>query len=387
MTRSPQKQTQTQTSIAWTGLAISMALAIVGFEQVGSAQVPTKGVFTAQQDCVATQAIEGKNPGSVRLTIGQQYESVGFNSDRRTYILLRVPNAAPAQRWVNVDCGEFQAGTATPGTGKKPTQNPPSSTGGKRPRNQALLPFFDTISNPIPVENTSENRDITPPPPKLEAFDQNILQLCGAEFDAPVSEQDFKRLIGYYPDLVRKLKQATNGAIFANRSSDPEFLDDLGTIWFKYKGFKHIFCGEKSGKGIGGLHFVGRYLEFQEKGTGGRIERTSSGQDAKEEVVEGSIYTFGVAIKQGDRIIAEQPIKGYGYVSNAAEMLVDGTRAFKLFNVPKGTPADQSIACLYTVNDPAVPPFQAVFVKKGNAIRTFYPDATPEDSRTVGACQ
>lgn len=122
MTRSPQKQTpQKQTNISWTGLAISMALTVAGFEQfAGHAQVPAKGVFTAQQDCVANQAIEGKNPGSVRLTIGQQYESVGFNSDRRTYILLRVPNATPAQRWVNADCGEFQAGSGTPGTVDNP---------------------------------------------------------------------------------------------------------------------------------------------------------------------------------------------------------------------------------------------------------------------------
>jgi Bacterial EndoU nuclease len=269
-----------------------------------------------------------------------------------------------------------------------PAQPTAQPTNERKPRNVTLLPFFDTKNNPIRVDNATELRDITPPPPKLEPFDRRVLQLCGAEFDAPVHENDFKKLLRDYPDVKQRLKQATNGAIFANRTSNAQFLEDLSTIWFKHKGFKHIFCGDQNGpQKLGGLHFYGRYIEFQEKGIAGRITQTSTGQDAKEEVIEGSIYTFGVAVKKGDRLIAEHYVKGYGYASNALKILIDATRAFKQFNLPPNTPPDESVGCLYPVQDPNVAPYQAVFVKKGNAIRTYYPDATPEDSRTVGACQ
>jgi Bacterial EndoU nuclease len=370
--------------LVWRSLPVSLTALILGSVEPAYtqkyAQKIVRGSFVASQACFAPQAINGANPGEIKLTIGTVYDTVGFNSDRRTHVLVRIPNATPTQRWVAANCGEFRADSANqpePETKQKPRRN---SDKGK-PSNVVLLPFFDNETNPIRVENSSEERDITPPPPKLEPFDRKILQLCGAEFDAPVREEDFKTLIRYYPDVQKRLKQAAGGAIFANRSSDAEFLEDLGSIWFKHKGFKHIFCGEKDGNSIGGLHFVGRYLEFQEKGIAGRITRTSTGQDAKEEVVEGAIYTFGVAVKKGDRLIAEHRVKGYGYVSNALEMLIDGTRAFKQFNVPANTPPQESVACLYTVRDPQTQPFQAVFVKKGNAIRTFYPDATPEDSR------
>jgi len=97
-----------------------------------------------------------------------------------------------------------------------------------------------------------------------------------------------------------------------------------------------------------------------------------------EEVIDGLIYTFGVVIKQGDRVIAQSPVKGYPYVLNAQETLLNGVRAFKQFK-PKNVAKD---ACLFTVNEPSVAPFQAVFVEENGAIRTFYPDATPDTKKT-----
>lgn len=341
------------------------------------AQVTATGTFTATQDCPAQRAINGDNPGNVTLTVGDLYEVVGFNSDRRTHVLLRLPDATPNRRWVSADCGTFVAGAPMPDRDRPPKDRP---TPDRQPRPVTLFPFFDTQNNPIRVDNDSTPRDISPPPQPLEPFDRRILQLCGPTFDAPVSETEFKRLLTFYPDVVQKLKAATNGELKPNRRSDAEFIDDLGAIWFGQKGFKHIFCGElDKGNSIGGLHFHGRYLEFQEKGIAGRVDRLSDGRDGKAEVVDGVIYSFATAIKQGDRVIAEHPIKGYALVSNAQEMLIDATRAFKTFSVPD-TPESQ--ACLITITDSPTQPYRAVFVKKAGAIRTFYPDATPDEAKT-----
>ena len=65
-------------------------------------------------------------------------------------------------------------------------------------------------------------------------------------------------------------------------------------------------------------------------------------------------------------------IKGYALVSDAAEILIDATKAFKSQGNKQG-------ACLYPVRDQnSGKSYQAVFVKDRNAIVTFYPDATPK---------
>ncbi|PSB25480.1 EndoU domain-containing protein [Stenomitos frigidus] len=366
-------------AIGFTGLAIGCTSFLV--LQNTRAQVPPTGTFTATQVCPATQAINGRNPGNVKLTVGTLYAAQGFNSPQRQFVLLAVPGATPDRRWVSATCGEFQANGGSNPT-PSPTPDPtPDSSPTPRPTNSpiaSLLPFFDTENNPVPVDFPSgAQKDISPPPPELEEFDRKILTLCGAEFDAPVSSAKFRQLMTFYPDVVRKLKQVTAGELKPNRRSDSQFLDDLTAIWFEQKGFKHIFCGEKDGKSIGGLHFVGRYLEFQQKGIAGRILRAGNGRKATQEVVDGEIYTFGVAIVQNGRVIADNPIKGYPYTLNAQETLLEGTRGFKLF---KST-SSESKGCLLTVTVPGTTPYQAVFVKKAGAIRTFYPDATPDTSR------
>lgn len=347
------------------------------------AQVPPTGTFIATQACPATQGINGKNPGNIKLTVGTLYTAQGFNSSQRQFVLLRVPQATPDRRWVKATCGDFQAsGAVNPSPTPSPTLSPtPSPT--SQP-SSSLLPFFDAEDNPVSVDfPRGAQKDISPPPPELEEFDRKILALCGAEFDAPVSNVKFRQLMTFYPDVVLKLKQATGGELKPNRRSNSQFLDDLTAIWFEQKGFKHIFCGEQDGKSIGGLHFVGRYLELQQNGVAGRILRTGNGRKATQEVVDGEIYTFGVAIVQNGRVIAENPIKGYPYTLNAQEMLLEATRGFKLF---KST-SKESKGCLLTIAVPGTTPHQAVFVKKAGAIRTFYPDATPDTKRNASCDQ
>ncbi|MBW4578297.1 MAG: EndoU domain-containing protein [Tildeniella nuda ZEHNDER 1965/U140] len=347
------------------------------------AQVPPSGTFTATQACPATQAINGKNPGSVQLTVGTSYTAVGFNSPQRKFVFVTVPGATPERRWVSATCGDFQASDGSPVTpSPSPDASPDTSPTPEpaNPSNSSLLPFFDTETNPVAVDfPRDEQKDISPRPPELNDFDRKVLALCGAGFDAPVSDTKFRQLMTFYPDVVRKLKQATGGELKPNRNSDSQFLDDLTAIWFEQKGFKHIFCGEKDGKSIGGLHFVGRYLELQQNGIGGRILRTGNGRKATQEVVDGEIYTFGVAIVQNGRVIVDNPIKGYPYTLNAQETLLEGTRGFKLFK----SNSKESKGCLLTIAVPGTAPYQAVFVKKAGAIRTFYPDATPDTNRNA----
>lgn len=56
------------------------------------------------------------------------------------------------------------------------------------------------------------------------------------------------------------------------------FPNELAKIWFtnsrvekETKGFGHIFCGEPDRLRLGGMHFVGRYVEAQEHEWAGAI--------------------------------------------------------------------------------------------------------------------
>lgn len=247
-------------------------------------------------------------------------------------------------------------------------QNRPRRRSNRNGRS-TLLPFFDQVNNPVSVGVPRDRPvDITPPPPQLNAFDQKVLDTCGA-FGSRVSTVNLRRLFAESPDVVQSVKTAIGGELFPGRNSEQQFRDDLLKIWADRQGFEHIFCGEiESPRKIGGLHFVGRYWQLQQTGMGGRLPNNSRA----EEVVEGEIFTLGVEVRQGDRIIRSAK-KGYSYVSNAQEILTDATKAFKQFRHVSGKQA-----CLFVVSDPSVKkPFKAVFVKTQNAIVTFYPDATP----------
>ncbi|WP_414565335.1 MULTISPECIES: EndoU domain-containing protein [unclassified Anabaena] len=234
-----------------------------------------------------------------------------------------------------------------------------------------LLPFFDNVSNPVPVGfPRGQKLDITPPPPLLNSFDQAVLKICGP-IGTRVTPNKFKQLLSSYPDILQKLQTDSGGELRPGRKNKTEFLDDLTDIWFKNRGFEHIFCGEiKSANDIGGLHFYGRYLQLQNEGIGGRLPNNQR----REEVVPGVIYTMGVVIQQGNRTITDV-IKGYSYLSNAQELLLDATKIFKLQGNAEG-------ACIFNVRDQDTgKTFPKVFVRRQKAIVTFYPDATPQGAK------
>ncbi|MFN6468580.1 MAG: EndoU domain-containing protein [Nostoc sp. SerVER01] len=237
--------------------------------------------------------------------------------------------------------------------------------------NTKLLPFFDNVNNPVTVGfPAGQQVDITPPPPQLNSFDRAVLKICGT-IGTRVSTNSFKQLLSSYPDVLEKVQQASGGELSSGRKNKAQFLEDLTNIWFKRRGFEHIFCGEiYNANDIGGLHFYGRYLQLQNQGIGGRLPYNQG----REEVVPGVIYTMGVVIKQKNRTIRDV-IKGYGYLSNAEEILLDTTKIFKLQGNNEG-------ACIYNVSDRETgKSFPTVFVREEKAIITYYPDATPQGAK------
>lgn len=235
-------------------------------------------------------------------------------------------------------------------------------------QNTELLPFFDNQDNPVRVNYPSGAKlDITPPAPQLNSFDIAVLKTCGA-IGSRVRASQFKQLLSDYPEVLTKIQKSTQGELLPGRRRKSEFLQDLTNIWFKNKGFEHIFCGEIYNENdIGGLHFHGRYLQLQEHKIGGRLPINPG----KQEVVPGVIYTMGVIIKQPNRTVTDV-IKGYGYLSNAEELLIDVTKVYKQQKNTEG-------ACIYQQLDKETgTSFPTVFVRKNRGIITFYPDATPK---------
>jgi hypothetical protein len=229
------------------------------------------------------------------------------------------------------------------------------------------VPFFDNINNPVSGLAYGSPADVTPVAPTLNSFDTSVVNLCGAP-GTVVSRSSFQNLMLSNPTVLANIKTSVGGFLVAGRTTDTQFLEDLTNVWFNVAGFEHIFCGEPvQGGSIGGLHFVGRYVELQNKGLAGRLANNTS----REEVVPGAIYTMGVVMKVGSGT-AQSTIKGYPYSLSAEEILSKVTLGYK--NNPNTSTTNQ--ACLLTVTDEGNT-FKAVFVRREGGVRTFYPDATP----------
>lgn len=68
----------------------------------------------ATKACPAVQSIKkATNPGDVSTEAGTSYRLLGKNKDQASHYWVEVPGAAPAQRWVAVDCGTVDGAQAT----------------------------------------------------------------------------------------------------------------------------------------------------------------------------------------------------------------------------------------------------------------------------------
>jgi hypothetical protein len=240
----------------------------------------------------------------------------------------------------------------------------------KQQLNQHLPPFFDRIDNPglqyFPHEIAV---DSTPAPPELSPFDRDVLQVCGNLGDR-VYVEDFQVLLTAHPQILEQIQIAVGGEIFAGRNTPAEFLADLTEIWFKLHGFEHVFCGNIHNGELKGMHYVGRYLQLQEQGLAGKLPNNQH----QEETIEGAVYTIGVLLKYGSRILIDRRT-GYALVTDAAELLIAATQAFK-------TKLRPNSVCTFPVIDAdSGQTYSAVLVKQDQAIVTFYPDATPNDAK------
>lgn len=237
----------------------------------------------------------------------------------------------------------------------------------RRPKKH-FPPFFDDLNNPeIHSFPTDIPVDITPPPPDLTPFDRDVLKICG-NLGNHVHAEKFKALLRAYPEILHQIQTAVGGEIFPGRNTEAEFLQDLTEIWFKRDGFKHIFCGSIERGQLKGMHYVGRYLQLQEQGLAGKLPNNRHQQ----ETIDGAVYTIGVLLKYGSRIIVDQRT-GYALVTDAVELLIAATQAFKIKSRPK------SVCTFPVIDTDSGHTYPAVFVKEDNAIITFYPDVTPTD--------
>ncbi len=255
----------------------------------------------------------------------------------------------------------------------KPKPKPPKP---KPVKPGELQPFFDSVetgellSFPRGIEV-----DAMPKPPTVTAFDQQVLNTCGA-FGSGVSVDQVRSLFEKNPDIVAQIKKAVEESVVPlpgmpiRRQLKEVFFEDLVEMWTGQRGFEHIFCGQVKGNQISGLHFAARYYELQRKGVMGRLPFNQR----QEEVIAGLVYTVGIQAKVNGRVLNDRK-GGYSYVSSALEILIDGTRAYTQFKINSG---QNNSVCLYNAEDiETLQKFKAVFVKNDRGIVTMYPDATP----------
>lgn len=341
-----------------------LALFAIAIALPASAQdfFPAPRDFVIDKACDATRAIRSKSDATP-LEVGKSYPARGTNKPNNpTHAFIRVEGR---EKWVDLDCGHF-ADAGSPARPAPGAETRPS--GGALAPQLGCLPFFDTVDNPEPL-GFGGRVDITPPPPALNAFDQAVNAACGAPGKV-VSPDEFKRMMRGQGAVLERIKAFTGGKVYANRpaaASTDAYLEDLTDAWFEIGGFDHIFCGEPKPNKVDGLHFAGRYLQLQQSGDACRIENFR-----KNEVVPGVIYTMGARMRTASGRFARSEVKGYGLTMSAEDILKIATRAFS----ENPTSSSSSKGCVLSVTDDGKQ-FKTVFVRRRSGIRTFFPDATP----------
>lgn len=350
-----------------------LATALAAFVATITGRAEAQEFFEAPRDfvidkpCSAFRSFK-RQSGATALEVGRAYSARGENRrNDPSHVFLRVGEES---KWAALGCGHFSDGGAGARVGVDGSSaNSSAATTTDRAAGQCL-PFFDLVDNPVAI-GVGGTVDVTPPPPSLDAFDRAVNSLCGAA-GTVVAEGEFKAMMRANPDVLERVRAYTGSRVFAVRpvrDTQAAFLDDLTDAWFAVKAFDHIMCGEPGSgrKTIGGLHFYGRYLQLQETGEACRMAN-----HRQNEAVPGVLYTFGVVMKTKSGGIRRHARKGYGLTLSAEDLMKAATLAF----AENPTSKLESSACMLPIKDDGKE-FTAVFVRRANGIRTFYPDATP----------
>ena len=245
----------------------SVALAALAVCPAAFAFEDLAGQVVAEQPCQAFVSFRKlTNPDGAKLAAGTSYRVVGRNQAGGEWLQILLPQAQPQQRWIAVGCGRLVVDSA-----------PPTA------KTAGLPPFFDDVQ--------AGPDDPSPPAPLLDTFDQAVLDVCGAWGSRPRAAA-FRAMLDR-PELTADLDAIyalLDHAVRGRATELPRFKDELTAVWFERGGFTHVFCGEPSSRGLGGLHYRGRYYDLQQQGVAGLM----SASQCRATAIEPPVYTVGV---------------------------------------------------------------------------------------------
>lgn len=298
----------------------------------------------AEQPCQAFVSFRKlTNPDGAKLTPGTAYRVLGRNDVAGEWLQVLLPGVQPQQRWISLGCGRLSVATT------------PAQPAG-------FLPFFDDVA--------VAGEDLAPPAPPLDALDRAVLAVCGTWGSRPRA-RDFRSMLDR-PEVAEELGQiyaALDRSVRGGPVQLPRFKDELTAVWFDAGGFGHVFCGEPSAAGLGGLHYRGRYLQLQQEGQAGLM----TAAECRGTEIDAPVYTVGVRYRlPGGGAPRTACPKGYPYDLGARELLTEATLAYRDLRRQHGQEM-----CLLPIDATGGSDYEMVVVAKRGAIRTIYPDVTP----------
>ena len=301
-----------------------------------------KKYFTASEKCEMYNSLKKhENTGGDYTVIGKRYQII--HNDHEYYVFVKDPSAYPENRWVAKSCG------VTEEKSHKIVQ----------PVVAHFTPFFASNKDQVTKDQ--------PLSPIITEFDQSALKTCG-EWGNSVKYVDLNIL--FTGKALHSIYEALDYTIMTKNADINAFAKELTSIWLGGGAFEHVICGQpghpKDHK-LGGLHYVGRYWEAQKHKWAGL------NKSCKKEEIKDSVYTIGVDFITPKGVVATKCPSGYNYDMNVYHIIVEGTKAFKEAYNQQGK--DSNVACLFHNKQD-----DFVFVKKDDAIFTFYSDASPSAS-------
>lgn len=220
------------------------------------------------------------------------------------------------------------------------------------------------------------NTALAPEPPTLNAFDRQVLTLCGT-WGAPIAATDFERLLlePAQREILSRIGEALHWHLYSPATEPAELVRQLRRAWFEQKGFKHIFCGEPDDRGLGGLHFAPRYLQAQEQGWAGLAANATSADQECQAPPESSrppIFMVSVAFQRKDQSAPGIKCRtSYHQQLHAEDLLIAATQALQSVLAQPNSPP--STSCQHWTERPGVAAHQQQLIVKRQAIRSFYP--------------